>query len=262
MTDSPNKGLFTWHELLTKDTEAAKAFYGAVVGWGTQAVPDPAMAYTLWTNANGPVGGLMSLEAAQQPEGHAHWMGTISVADIDATFARAGELGATVHAPVHEIPNVGRFAVLADPTGAAFCVMQPSDPGAPLDPRELGRFSWNELWTSDPEAAWAFYSGLFGWVETGTMEMGPGVTYRMFGRTGEASMGGIAQKAPQAPASAWLFYATVENADEAGERAKGLGAQIFMGPMDVPGGGRIVGGMDPQGAGFAIYSQTSADASA
>jgi predicted enzyme related to lactoylglutathione lyase len=136
--------------------------------------------------------------------------------------------------------------------------MQPSDPAPPFDARELGRFSWSELWTSDPEAAWAFYRQLFGWVETGTMEMAPGVTYRMFGRTADKSLGGIAMKDPNGPPSAWLFYATVANADEAGERARSLGAQIFMGPMDVPGGGRIVGGMDPQGAGFALYSETKA----
>lgn len=254
MTTSPNIGLFAWHELLTKDTEAAKAFYGSVVGWGTQAFPDPAMAYQMWTNESGPIGGLMSLEAAQQPDGHPHWMGTVSVADIDATFKRAGALGAKVLSPIHEIPNVGRFAVLADPTGAVFCVMQSSDPAPPFDGRQLGRVSWNELWTSDPDAAWTFYRGLFGWVETGSMEMAPGVTYRMFGRTADASMGGIAQKDPQGPASAWLFYATVPNADAAGARAKELGAHIFMGPMDVPGGGRMVAGMDPQGAGFALYS--------
>lgn len=258
MNTSPNSGLFTWYELLTKDTEAAKAFYGNVVGWGTQSFPDPAMAYEMWTNATGAVGGLMSLEAAQQPGGRSHWMGTISVTDIDATFARAGELGATVQAPIHEIPNVGRFAVLADPTGAVFCVMQPSDPAPPVDQQEIGRFSWHELWTSDPEAAWSFYSRLFGWVETGSMEIAPGLNYRMFGRTKDVSIGGIAQKDPSAPASAWLFYATVANADEAGARAKELGAHLMMGPMDVPGGGRMVGGVDPQGAGFALYSHTSA----
>ncbi|MFZ5475735.1 MAG: VOC family protein [Myxococcota bacterium] len=255
MRTSPNTGLFSWHELLTKDTAAAKAFYGEVVGWGTQDWPDPAMAYTMWTNAKGAVGGLMSLEAAQQPEGRPRWMGTVTVDDVDATFARAVELGATVHAPVHEIPNVGRFAVLADPTGAVFCVMQPSDPAPPIDAREPGRFSWNELWTSDPEAAWAFYSALFGWVETGAMEMAPGVTYRMFGRAADQPMGGIGPKAPEGPPSSWLFYANVEDADAAGERAKALGATLLMGPMDVPGGGRVVGGVDPQGAGFAVYSQ-------
>lgn len=257
MTTSPNIGLFVWHELLTQDTEAATGFYGKVVGWGTQPFPGGGMDYTMWTNANGPIGGLMSLEAAQQAGTPSRWLGTVSVEDIDAIFARAVELGAAVHAPVHEIPNVGRFAILADPTGAAFCVMQPSDPGGPVDPRELGRFSWSELWTSDPDAAWDFYSKLFGWVETGTMEMGPGVTYRMFGRTKDLSLGGIAQKDPRGPASAWLFYATVANADEAGERAQELGAHIMMGPMDVPGGGRMVGAVDPQGAAFALYSHTT-----
>lgn len=253
MSTSPNVGLFTWYELLTRDVEAAKAFYGAVVGWGTQPFDGP-MEYTMWTAGEVPVGGLMSLAAAQQPDRAPYWIGTVSVADIDATVAKVTALGGAVHAPVHEIPGVGRFAVVADPTGAAFSLLQSADPGGPPERTALGRFSWHELWTSDPDAAWAFYRELFGWVETGTMDMGPEGTYRMFGRAGENSIGGIARKAPEGPPSSWLFYTNVANADAAGEKAKGLGATIFMGPMDVPGGGRITGGMDPQGAGFAVYA--------
>lgn len=251
---SPNVNLFAWHELMTNDTEAAKRFYGQVVGWGTQGWPDPNMNYTMWTNANGPVGGLMSLEAAQQAGAPPYWMGTISIDDLDATVAKATSLGGTVVAPAHEIPNVGRYAVLADPTGAVFCLLQSSDPAPPINLRELGRISWNELWTSDPDAAWNFYRQVFGWVETGVMEMGPGMTYRMFGRDAENSMGGIAMKQPEQPVSAWLFYATVDSADHACNRARELGAHVFMEPMDVPGGGRMFAAVDPQGAAFAAYS--------
>ncbi len=199
----------------------------------------------------------MGLEAAQQAGAPPHWMGTVSVADIDGSFARAVELGAQVHAPIHEIPNVGKFAVLADPTGASFCIMQSSNPAPAVNQREIGQFSWSELWTSDPAAAWTFYSGRFGWIETCTMEMAPGDVYRMFGRTTETTIGGIAKQSAEGSPSAWLFYATVENADRPGDRAKALGAHVFMGPMEVPGGGRILAGMDPQGAGFAVYSHAT-----
>lgn len=255
MSQSPNLGLFTWYELLTHDADAATAFYGEVVGWKAQAWPDPSMKYTLWTMADGTaVGGLMTLADAQQPDGRPHWSGVVSVADADATAARATELGGAVLSPPMDIPNVGRFALIADPTGATFSIMQSSDPSGPIDGSVPGRVSWHELWTSDPAAAWAFYQGLFGWVDAGTMEMGPGRTYQMFGRTKDEAHGGIAAKDPNGPPSAWLFYATVPNADAAAERAKTQGATIFMGPMDVPGGGRCAGGMDKQGAGFAVVS--------
>lgn len=254
MSTSPNIGLFAWYELLTANPEAAKAFYGAVVGWGTQPFPDPSMNYTMWTNTKGPVGGLMTLDEAQMPGARPHWMGTVSVENTDATVARALELGGKLLHAAHEIPNVGRFAVLQDPTGGTFCVMQSFDPAGPIDMRELGRVGWHELWTSDADAAWAFYAGLFGWVEAGSMEMAPGQVYRMFGRDKDSPHGGIAPTGADGPPTAWLFYATVESADESIGRARELGATIMMGPMDVPGGGRAGGGMDPQGAGFAVFS--------
>jgi predicted enzyme related to lactoylglutathione lyase len=123
------------------------------------------------------------------------------VADIEVTLTQATELGGSVLAPVTDMPGVGRFAVLADPTGAAFSVLQPADPGGPTDRNEVGRFSWHELWTSDPDAAWTFYRQLFGWVETGTMEMGPGVLYRMFGRSAEDMIGGMAPRSEGGPPS-------------------------------------------------------------
>lgn len=68
---------------------------------------------------------------------------------------------------------------------------------------------------------------------------------------------GFAPKQPEAPVSAWLYYATVDNADHAGNRARELGAKIFVGPMDVPGGGRMLAGIDPQGASFAVYAHAT-----
>lgn len=255
MSTSPNLGLFTWYELLTTDTAAAAAFYGEVVGWRTQSWNDPNMPYTMWTLADGTaVGGMMTLEAARQANGRPNWTGVVSVADADETVAKAVTLGGRILQPPMDIPKVGRFASIADPTGAVFQIMQSFDPAGPIDGSIHGRVSWHELWTSDPAAAWAFYQGLFGWVDAGSMEMGPGRTYQMFGRNKDDAHGGIAPKDPNGPPSAWLFYATVPNADEAAERAKQLGATIFIGPMDVPGGGRCAGGMDEQGAGFAVVS--------
>ena len=189
-----------------------------------------------------------------------HWLGVVGVADTDAIVGRARALGAKVYAGPFDIPGVGRYAILADPTGATFAVLAPEgeDQAAP-DRLELGRVSWNELWSSDPEAAWAFYRELFAWEERGTMDMGPQGTYRMYGEPGaERSLGGIAGLMPGQPASAWCFYMNVDDVDTAVNRIREAGGTVVMEPMDVPGGGRMMMALDPLGACFAAYSHGTA----
>jgi predicted enzyme related to lactoylglutathione lyase len=252
-----NDNLFGWRELLTSDVAGATKFYAGVVGWGTQAWPDPSMNYTTWTVGADAIGGVMELPPEMKAAGvPPHWIGVVNVADCDGTVAKAKELGGTVLNGPIDIPNVGRYATLADPSGAAFSIMQSAQPSPePHKSRGPGRYSWAELWTSDPGGAWAFYSAIFGWVEKDSMPLPDGSTYRMFARPQDAKqLGGIATKMPEQPVSAWLHYANVDDVDMATNRLRELGGTTVMGPMDIPGGGRIVGAMDPQGAMFALYA--------
>jgi len=122
------------------------------------------------------------------------------------------------------------------------------------DPARLGEFSWNELATDDWQAAWAFYSGLFGWRKDDAMDMGEMGTYQIFNR-GAHQLGGFFDKPAEMPAPAWIFYVRVADADEAAKKAEELGGRILNGPMDVPGGDRIAQLADPQGAVFAVHSR-------
>lgn len=249
---------WTWYELMTLDTAAAVEFYGNLLGLTGSAWPDPAMNYTVLSSASGAMGGVAVLpEEAKAMGAPPHWLGVVGVASAADTVARAEALSARLLMGPFPIPNVGTYATLADPTGAAFSILEPapgdSSPEANL--QDLGRVSWNELWSSDPDRAWAFYSELFGWVETGTMDMGPHGTYRMYGPTREwQSLGGIAMKMPEQPVSAWAFYFNVANADAALARVVELRGNVIMGPMDVPGGGRMGMALDPQGVHFAVYA--------
>ena len=251
-------GKFVWYELMTSDPDAAQSFYTDVVGWGTAPFEGSPNDYTMWTAGEKPIGGVMELpEPAREAGAPPHWIAYVATSDVDATVEKAKSLGGKVlHGP-DEIPDVGRFAVLADPQGAAFAVYRsatemPEDEGGGHP--SVGEFSWNELATTDHEAAFEFYSNLFGWKQTDAMDMGEGGTYQMYGLT-DQSMGGMFNKTPEMPGPpAWLYYATVADADEAAEKCRTNGGQVLNGPMDVPGGGRIVQGMDPQGAVFAVYA--------
>jgi predicted enzyme related to lactoylglutathione lyase len=120
-------------------------------------------------------------------------------------------------------------------------------------------FCWDELLTSNAEAAAAFYIASFGWgVEK--MDMGPMGTYTLFKREGvkdemgaDKNAAGMMQSPPNAPHPPfWLTYVSVPNANEFVEKGKRLGATVMVAPTDVPNVGRFAVMMDSQQAAFAI----------
>jgi predicted enzyme related to lactoylglutathione lyase len=251
------KGRFVWYELMASDTEAAKAFYTKVVGWGTQDGPVPGMAYTMFTTGQMPVGGMMAQpEDARKMGAPPSWIGYVAVDDVDATAERIKRLGGTVHVPPTDIPNVGRFSVVADPQSAVFALFHsPNTCDAPLpEPNAPGRVGWHELSAADWQKAFAFYSELFGWQKADAMDMGAMGTYQIFSVGGQG-VGGMMNKPPMVPVPNWLYYINVADIDAAVDRVKTGGGQILNGPMQVPGGSWIIQGKDPQGAMFALVGQ-------
>jgi predicted enzyme related to lactoylglutathione lyase len=247
-------GSFVWCELMTTDTAAAESFYKKVVGWTT--VPfAPDGSYTVFNNSSGAgVAGLMPLpDAVKQMGAPPHWMMYIGTPSVDDTAVRVAGLGGRVLKQPDDIPNTGRFAVVQDPYGATFGIYTPAAPGAGKSQQAVGDFSWFELYTPNPERAWAFYEKLFGWEKTSAMDMGEMGVYQMFGRGGNIPNGGIMKPPPGAPA-AWMPYALVRDAKAAAATATSNGAKIVNGPMEVPGGDWIAQGIDPQGAMFAVHS--------
>ncbi|HEU4532500.1 MAG TPA: VOC family protein [Polyangiaceae bacterium] len=253
-----NTGRFVWYELLTTDPKAAIAFYTEVVGWKTQAWGDSD--YTMWVTGQGPVGGLSAMpEAAKQAGGPPYWQANVQVDDLDAAVARVKELGGKV-VSTDDMPEVGRFAVITDPQGAAITLFAPTNEMAPHDAAKPGEFSWHELYTTDHEAAFAFYHQIVGWGRLGEIDMGPMGKYVLWGR-GDQQLGGMMTMSPgmkspdgrDLPPS-WMYYITTDDLDAALARAKARGARVLTEPMEVPGGQRIVNLLDPQGAAFSLVS--------
>jgi predicted enzyme related to lactoylglutathione lyase len=116
-------GAFSWSELTTPDPAAAVAFYGPLFGWKAQAMPMPNGSYTVLKAGDAGVGGIMLPPAGMEGAPPA-WGVYVTVTDVDATVSKAVALGGKVCAPAMDIPGVGRMAVLADPQGAVFNVMQ------------------------------------------------------------------------------------------------------------------------------------------
>jgi len=253
---------FFWYELMTSDTDSAIAFYEAVVGWKATEQTESQLdfRYTILNAGERGIGGLMELTQEMRDGGaRPGWVGYVHVDDTDAKAASVAEAGGKVLMPPADIPNIGRFAMVADPGGAPFYVMTPlprDDEPPPADPQTPGLISWHELYSSlGDKAAFDFYAGQFGWETMHEMDMGPMGTYRIFGADG-VQMGGMMNKPESMPASAWGFYVNVDGIDSAAERVKANGGQVLMSPHEVPGGSWIVQAIDPQGANFALVSPT------
>ena len=255
---SKDGGRFVWYDLMTTDPDAAQSFYTKLIGWGTQVWDGGPMPYTMWTNNDTPLGGVMTLpDEAKQAGAPPHWLAYIHTSDVDATVAKAEENQGKVLVPAQGIPKVGRFAVLTDPQGAAFAVYTPAEetpknPGPPA----IGEYSWHELNTTDHENAWGFYETLFGWKKGDAMDMGEMGTYQMYSAAaGDIPLGGMFNKPKEMPGPPfWLYYVRVDDVHKSVEKVKELGGQVLNGPMEVPGGDHVAQCMDPQGAAFALHS--------
>ncbi len=244
---------FVWYDLMTTDTKAAAAFYHDVVGWEASDSHLPGHAYTYLSAGPTMVGGLMELPAPGIPPG---WIGYIGVDDVDGYTARAAEAGASVHVPPRDIPQVGRFSMVADPQGAMFYLFKAlnAPPDGPF-PGGLGHICWHELSAPDVEADFAFYSGLFGWAKGGSHDMGAMGTYQMF-TAGGTTIGGMVNAPPGGPAASWLYYFSVDAVDAAAKRVTEAGGKVLHGPVPVPGG-FIAVCADPHGAMFGLASMQS-----
>jgi hypothetical protein len=217
--------------------------------------------YTIWMTGQTQVGGLMALppEAAGTPP---HWLVYVGTPSVDATAEHAQRLGARVVKPASDIPNVGRFAVLADPQGATFALYTPGagSAGASSVPSGVaGEFSWHELATTDVAGALRFYGELFGWTKGPGHDMGAMGTYQLFERFG-VQVGGMCNvQGPSTPPS-WLSYVRVADSTRAAGAAKAAGGRLLHGPVEVPGGSWIAMLLDPQGGAFAVHEMPRAQA--
>jgi hypothetical protein len=250
-------GNFVWYEYMAADMKAAADFYAKAVGWDLKQGDMTDFPYTLLSAGATPVGGLMALpEEARRLGARPGWIGYLGVPDVDAYAAKAVAAGARLHRPAGDIPGVGRFAVLGDPDGAPFVLFKgepAEDPRQRLADDAPGNVGWRELRAGALEGAFAFYSGLFGWKKTRAMDMGPMGAYQVF-ESADGQPGGMMAKPADAAKPFWLFYFNVESIEAAVQRIVAAGGRVVIGPHEVPGGGWVTRGVDPQDAPFALLA--------
>lgn len=246
-----------WYELMTAEgqLDAAGQFYGAVLGWTVADAGMEGFTYHLAKAGEAMVAGVMG-PPPDAPDMPPFWMVYFAVDDGDAAVAAIRAAGGSIFRELNEIPGTGRFAICADPQGAAFGILEPipMDSGPPAggawDQSKPGHGNWHELMSTDPAAGLKFYGEIFGWTASTAMDMGEMGTYQIFAHKG-TDIGGM-MGLGMMPAPCWLPYFGVPGITAAVEGVTNNGGSVLHGPVEVPGGAMIAVAKDPQGAVFAV----------
>ena len=246
-------GAPSWAELDTNDEAGALTFYSAIFGWAD----DPQPMTDTWTYHMQRLNGLEAAAIYKMSEEEAaqgippHWTTYFTADDVDAAAEKAPQLGGSVLFGPMDVFEFGRMVMLQDPQGATFAVWQPKQHIGCRIKHDPGAMTWNDLMTSDRNAAIGFYNGLLG-IEssqgTGDME------YIMI-KVGDTEVGGVMEITPDmGPVPpCWTVYFAVVNVDETVAKVQSLGGGVVVPATDIPDGARFAALTDPQGAYFSIY---------
>jgi uncharacterized protein len=246
--DPVEQGRFVWHDLLTKDVNAAKRFYGELFGWRFEDIRRGDRPYVLARLGGTPVAGIVDVTA--NANAGPQWLSYMAVADVDKTLAQAQTDGAKVLVEPRNLPNA-RAAVIADPQGAPLGLAQVrrSIPD-PADPSP-SHFFWDEYLARDAPKALDFYKRLAGY-QSAISETRSGVEYHVLRKT--RARAGLFQL----PATAagvepnWLPYVLASDPAALAGRVTGLGGRIVLPAAPERRNGSVVVIADPGGAPLAL----------
>ncbi|MFJ3878543.1 VOC family protein [Streptomyces sp. NPDC090077] len=246
-----------WIDLMVPDQQAALDFYCDLFGWQGEVGPPETGGYAVCTLKGKPVAGIMK---AMNPDGTVPdplpptvWTTYLSTDGIDSTVKSVTDAGGTVMMGPMDVMDLGRMAVIADPTGAVVGLWQPGTFDGAGIVNEHGALIWNELTTPDLAGASAFYSSILP-VTTARSEMEGAEDYVEFQVAGRA-VGGMMDmsKMPPGVPPHWQAYFHVDSVDEVQAAAVRAGATVLAPAFDMVAG-RMAVLADPQGGAFSVIT--------
>ena len=249
-------GIIDWVDLSTRDIDAARLFYAAVLGWEFQTADSAVGQYHLAYVHGHQVAGMMAGESGGAPPA---WTTYVRVSSVGETAAAIVNADGSVLAEPFEIPGGAMVAVAADPVGAVFAVISSGPPAdadePPLRRAQHGAVAWSELLTRDPHDAAEFYDMVFGWQSTAVAESG----YMVLRLNDEDVAGMLPMPTtvpPEAP-SHWMVYFNVVDLTAAVTTARQAGGACLVEPTTV-GEMTFAVVADPSGASFGLLANPSA----
>lgn len=248
MVQTYEQGTPCWVDLGSTDLDASAAFYGALFGWTAEDLGPDAGGYRILRKDGRQVAGL---GPATDLDRGSTWSTYFATPDLEYTAIKVEEHGGRVVAPAMDVMGQGRMAVFTDPEGAFLSGWQALEFGGFELANEPGSVTWNELMTTDIDAAKVFYQEVFG-LAMRDVSMGEGLTYTLFEAEGRPVAGAVPIDPAWGPMMPhWSVYFAVDDCDAAYAKALDLGAIKVVPPVASPAG-RFAILKDPQGATFSV----------
>lgn len=240
-------GQIVWHDLITDDVESAKDFYGTLFEWKFQQYKN----YTLARNGSRPIAGIVQLKNESDERSSSGWIPYFSISDVDDTTYWIQSVGGKILKGPGEMGKRGRYATVADPLGAPIVVLRSKD-GDPHE-KEIrpGDWLWDELWTSDVEAALDFYQRLGNYAAEQIDTDGTGGYWVLLDNQ-ERYQSGITKTPFDGLPSQWVPVIRVGEPMDVANRAVSLGGEVIIQPNHPLSNGRIALIKDPVGGIFMV----------
>ena len=238
---------FWWANLATSDAAAAAEFYTRLFGWSYDELPIDEN----FMHRNATLGGLQiaGIDSSFDPTMPTAWTNFVYVDDINATVAKAKELGATIAMEPADVMGEGHMAMLIDPQGAFVGLWKSGRHTGADAVNQPGTYTWAELATSDLGAAREFYSALFGWSWE-RMESTGDFEYWLAANEGLTMAGAYAKMGPMADMPTnWGAYFGTADIQACAAEVVAAGGKVVVGPEQM-GPGTGIGAIDPQGGFF------------
>jgi predicted enzyme related to lactoylglutathione lyase len=252
-------GKIIWRDLITDSPAESRRFYEELFGWTFQSFGNLLSigaddSYTLIRHNGRLIGGMIDANQLNREVEISQWVVVMSVEDVDAAAEVFRALDGSVLTPPTDVSDRGRIAVVTDPQGALLALLQTND-GDPADREpEVGDFLWDELWTTDPEAATSFYRQVASYDRAATpIKSDPQSGYRVLESRGRPRVGMMAHPF-SAERPVWVTYIRVADPAAITARVESLGGEIYVDVQARPLGGQAALIAGPSGAGIALQT--------
>ncbi len=241
-------GRASWHDLVTRDLETSRKFAAEVFGWSFEETQsDKKLDYIVASVDGHPVAGLA--QAKETGTNSSQWLTFVLVPDLDAAIAAATAAGASVAIKPTEVKDRGRAAVVLDPQGAPFGLLEQGAPAPQGPAAPVHTWVWHELFTKDVEAAATFYEKLFG-VRRRMVKVGD--ADHLLLQVDTVPVVGVLQSPKAEILPHWLPFIRVPDINAVVAKTTELGGRVILAPRPDLRNGTVAIIADPTGAAVGV----------
>lgn len=242
-------GEFVWHDLVTDNPSASRAFYSALLGWTFAAGDGVDPGYTIIKRGERPIGGIVPRKRTPDEEVGAQWLAYVVVGDVDRAAAAFRQTGGRIfRGPLNARKDL-RVAAVADAQGAPLGLTSRGPKFDISSGSELNEWLWMEYVASDPDGALKFYGDVLGYRHE-VSEQRENFTYYVLST--DRPRAGLFRTLWNRPTSAWLPYIRVADPAAMAKRVTELGGTVVIAPQPRARNSSLAVVLDPAGAVLAL----------